>query len=144
MAYHLEGENRFNTGAIRKSLGRMLMQKAGIFRDESGLLDALEYIEYLQGLTGGLHCIDKNPEGNVELAAILELKNALTIAEAMVLSAQTRRESRGSHTRLDYPNRRQRLISLIRRASDHHLQVELLAPKGPKRWLYALRRYLTN
>jgi succinate dehydrogenase/fumarate reductase flavoprotein subunit len=107
VAYHLEGENRFNTGAIRKSLGRMLMQKAGIFRDESGLLDALEYIEYLQGLTGGLHCIDKNPEGNVELAAILELKNALTIAEAMVLSAQTRRESRGSHTRLDYPNRRQ-------------------------------------
>ncbi len=144
VAYHLEGENRFNTGAIRKSLGRALMDKAGIFRHEAGLLDALEYIEYLQGLTGGLHCIDKTPEGNVELTAILELKNALHIAEAMVFSALHRHESRGSHTRTDYPDRHEPLISLLRRASGHHLQVELLPLKGPKRWLHTLRRYLTN
>jgi succinate dehydrogenase / fumarate reductase flavoprotein subunit len=41
----------------------------------------------------------------VELVSIIEFKNALLIAEAMVLSALNRKESRGVHYRYDYPKR---------------------------------------
>ena len=50
-----------------------------------------------------LHCINKEKNNNVELTAILELRNALEISEAIILSAQKRCESRGAHYREDYP-----------------------------------------
>ncbi|HEV8421504.1 MAG TPA: succinate dehydrogenase/fumarate reductase flavoprotein subunit, partial [Actinomycetota bacterium] len=42
---------------------------------------------------------------NTELVAALELQNMLDVAETVVASALERRESRGSHTRRDYPDR---------------------------------------
>jgi succinate dehydrogenase/fumarate reductase flavoprotein subunit len=69
------------------------------------LVDAYEYVEYLIEKEYGLHCVSKERENNVELSSILEFKNALYIAEAMILSALKREESRGVHYRSDFPNR---------------------------------------
>jgi len=48
---------------------------------------------------------DRDRAYNTELVAALELENMLDVAETMVGSALERRESRGSHTRRDYPDR---------------------------------------
>lgn len=92
-----------NFNAIRISLGKCLFEKAGIVKDEKSLTLAFDYVKYLRQISYTLHCINKEKNNNVELTAILELRNALEIAEAIILSAQKRHESRGAHYREDYP-----------------------------------------
>lgn len=99
----LSEESLFNINAMRKNLGGFLFKNAGVFRSEETLLSALEYIHYLMQQQYGLHCVNKDVNNNVELASIIEFKNALLIAETMVLSALKREESRGVHYREDYP-----------------------------------------
>ena len=99
------GTNHYNVNTMRKNLGNILFYNAGVFRNEEKLIDALEYIHYLINHSGGLACINKERENNVELIAILEFENSLLIAEAIVLSAMKRKESRGVHYRNDYPFR---------------------------------------
>lgn len=122
----LEGENLFNINAMRKNLGGSLFRDAGVFRSEETLSGALEYCHYLMGKKHGLHCLHKERENNVELASILEFENALVIAEAMILSALKRKESRGVHFRLDYPERDDRYFnapSYITLMGREHLKI---------------------
>ena len=98
--FDLETTKNFN--AIRVSLGNMMFEKVGINRDEQTLIDAFSYLSYLRGEVKNLHCVNKERTNNVELISILELRNALEVAEAVVLSAKMRMESRGAHHRSDY------------------------------------------
>jgi succinate dehydrogenase / fumarate reductase flavoprotein subunit len=106
----MEGESLFNINAMRKNLGESLFRNAGVYRSEASLTTALEYIHYLMKRNYGLHCVNKERHNNVELPAILEFQNALYIAEAMVVAAMQRKESRGVHFREDYPTRDDKLF----------------------------------
>jgi succinate dehydrogenase/fumarate reductase flavoprotein subunit len=122
----LEGENLYNINAMRKSLGESLFRDAGVFRSEESLSNAMEYCHYLMGKKHGLHCLYKERENNVELASILEFENALVIAEAMILSALKRKESRGVHYRVDFPQRDDRYFnapSYITLLGREHLKI---------------------
>src|SRR5690606_24345656 len=88
---------------IRINLGKTLFEKVGIIKNELSLTLAFDYIKYLRQISYTLHCINKEKNNNVELTAILELRNALEISEAIILSALKRKESRGAHFREDYP-----------------------------------------
>lgn len=99
--FDLETTKNFN--AMRITLGKTMFDYVGIQRDERGLTKAFDYLKYLRREASTLHCMDKGRNNNVELISILELKNALEVAEAVVLSALERKESRGSHSREDYP-----------------------------------------
>lgn len=101
----LDGESHFNINAMKKNLGESLFKNVGVYRCESSLADAFEYVHYLMKCQYGLHCVNKEKHNNVELSSILEFKNALYIAEAMILSCLKREESRGVHFRTDFPNR---------------------------------------
>lgn len=98
----IDGESHFNINTMRKNLGKYLFKNVGVFRDEKSLVDAFEYVEYLLSKQYGLHCVNKDRDNNVELSSILEFKNALYIAQAIILSALKREESRGVHFRKDY------------------------------------------
>jgi succinate dehydrogenase/fumarate reductase flavoprotein subunit len=95
-------ETTKNFNAIRISLGNMMFEKVGINRDEERLTNAFSYLKYLRSEVKSLHCVNKERTNNVELISILELRNALEVAEAVVLSAQKRTESRGAHHRSDF------------------------------------------
>jgi len=99
----IQGDSLFNINSMRKNLGESLFRNAGVFRDEDRLSSALEYTHYLMSRQYGMHCVNKELHNNVELASIIEFKNALLIAETMVLSALARNESRGVHYRNDHP-----------------------------------------
>jgi len=120
-------ENRYNVQALKKSLGEVMYKKVGIFRSEDKLSDALEYIGYLRGLTGALHTVEKTRAGNFEIQTILEFKNSLDVAEAVVLSAMARKESRGAHSREDFPSRLKKFekrIFVSSRGGSYRLEFE--------------------
>ena len=48
---------------------------------------------------------DKSNVFNTDLIEVLELGSMIDVASVMACSALQRRESRGSHQRLDYPDR---------------------------------------
>jgi succinate dehydrogenase/fumarate reductase flavoprotein subunit len=122
----LDGENHFNINAMRKNLGESLFKNAGIYRSEATLSNAFEYVHYLMKRQYGLHCVNKERHNNVELSSILEFKNALLIAEAMVLSAMKREESRGVHYREDFPSHDDKMFrtpSYVRIIGDDFLKI---------------------
>lgn len=97
-----EGDCTKNFNAMRISVGKIMFTKAGIFRNEGSLQEAFDYMKYLRLESNTLHCIDKGKNNNVELISILELRNALELSEAIILSAMHRKESRGAHHREDF------------------------------------------
>jgi succinate dehydrogenase / fumarate reductase flavoprotein subunit len=48
---------------------------------------------------------DKSPTFNTDLVQAIELESMLEMADCLVTGAIARTESRGAHTRLDYPDR---------------------------------------
>lgn len=97
-----EGEEFFK---IRDELKTILDEKAGIFRNESDLIIALDKIRELKIRYGNVYVRNKGFVFNQELVNAIELEGMLDIAEAICLGAKARKESHGSHFRLDHPAR---------------------------------------
>jgi len=102
-----------NFNAMRISLGKSMFENCGITKNYNGLIKAYDYIRYLRSEANTLHCIDKGRNNNVELIAILELKNALEVSEAVILSSMERQESRGANHRDDYPDLNEKMSGSI-------------------------------
>jgi succinate dehydrogenase/fumarate reductase flavoprotein subunit len=99
-AFDKDSSKNFNS--MRILMGKTMFENVGIHRSEGSLIKAYDYISYLRNQTISLHCINKERRNNVELIAILELKNALEVCESVILSALRREESRGAHNRDDF------------------------------------------
>lgn len=139
----LEGENRFNINTMRRNLGNNLYNNAGVFRTHDSLADALEYIHYLMKMSSGLCCINKERENNVELLSIVEFRNSLTVAEAMVMSALAREESRGAHFRADFPqsdDKTYKVNTIIRRLAGTFLRITFEGHFSSD-WWHRIRRF---
>jgi succinate dehydrogenase / fumarate reductase flavoprotein subunit len=86
---------------LQHELQTLMQDKAGIAREEQGLAEALEGVLALRGRARNMGA-GGNREFNPGWHTTLDLKNLITVAEAVVRSAQARKESRGAHSRLDY------------------------------------------
>jgi len=142
----LEGESHFNINSMRKNLGESLFKNVGVYRSEATLMDALDYVYYLMKCQYGLTCVNKEKKNNVELSSIIEFKNALFIAEAMILAALKREESRGVHYRLDFPERNDKLFALssyIRNLGDGFLRISYEHNRWDEFW-YKIKTYFNK
>ena len=101
----MDGDGKESVAQIRRDLGRVMAEKAGIYRDRAGLEAAVSDLEALQARYRRLMVKDRNTVFNTEMLAALELRNMLTLAELVALGALQRTESRGAHFREDYPER---------------------------------------
>jgi len=90
---------------VRLELGTMMDEHVGVYRDEAGLNTALGKLHDLKGRYELVAVGDKSRVFNQALTFVLELGYMLDCAEATVLSALTRKESRGAQSRTDYPTR---------------------------------------
>ncbi|NMW22432.1 MAG: FAD-binding protein [Chlorobiaceae bacterium] len=92
-------------GALREELGQTLALNVGIFREASLLKQGIRDISELKERFKKVRVFDSSDVFNTNLMQVLELKNMLDLAETVAIGALAREESRGSHTRIDFPVR---------------------------------------
>ena len=88
--------------AIHEDLQSVMQSLVGIFRDEADLRRALSELEQLNARTARVR-VEGSRLFNPGWHLAWDLHSMLTVAEAVTRSALTRRESRGAHSRIDYP-----------------------------------------
>jgi succinate dehydrogenase / fumarate reductase flavoprotein subunit len=88
--------------AVQRDLQSTMQRLVGIFREDADLGDALAELAILQSRAESL-CVTGGRAFNPGWNLVFELRNLLTIAEAVTRSARLRTESRGAHSRLDFP-----------------------------------------
>jgi succinate dehydrogenase / fumarate reductase flavoprotein subunit len=90
---------------IKNELGETMNKHAAVFRDEAGLQGALETIGRLKEETAKAWIDDRGTVFNQDVLGALELGYMVDCAEATVLAAIERKESRGAQYRTDFPER---------------------------------------
>jgi len=90
---------------IRTEMQDTMMDHVGVFREESGLRTAIETIRALKERYRRIRVQDRGRIFNSDLTEAWELGNLLDLAEVTAVSALNRTESRGAHSREDYPTR---------------------------------------
>jgi succinate dehydrogenase / fumarate reductase flavoprotein subunit len=90
---------------LRDEMRRIMNTKVWIFRRGEELKTALKEIRTLKERFKRIRVEDKGKIFNTGFVAALQLDFMLDLAEVTTLCALARTESRGAHTRLDYPNR---------------------------------------
>ncbi|WP_163553436.1 succinate dehydrogenase flavoprotein subunit [Candidatus Frankia alpina] len=99
------GAGTQNAAAIRAELQESMDVNASVYRTEATLKQALSDIAALKVRYQQVGVSDRGRRYNTELLEAVELGFLLDLAEVLVVGALARNESRGGHSREDYPNR---------------------------------------
>ena len=90
---------------IRNDLQREMESHCGVFRTEEVLKDGVEKIRAIKARMPNARLKDHSKVFNTSRIEALELENLVEVALATVHSAYSRKESRGAHSRVDFPER---------------------------------------
>ncbi len=90
---------------LRRELQRTMDKNVGVFRTAEGLNTALARIQELKQCLSHIKVVDQSRIYNTDLLAALEVENLVDLAEVIVAGASARAESRGAHSRRDFPQR---------------------------------------
>ncbi len=101
----LRQESDESVAGLRKEMNDTTESGAGIYRTEVALQETCDKLSALRERYGRIHLEDKSNVFNTHLIYAMELGSMLEAAHAMAHSALERKESRGSHQRLDYTER---------------------------------------
>ncbi|HEX7168677.1 MAG TPA: succinate dehydrogenase flavoprotein subunit [Acidimicrobiales bacterium] len=99
------GTGKESVAAVRTELQQSMQDNCLVFRNEEGLAAVHRTIDQLKETYKDVSIQDKGEIFNYDLTEALELGYLIDLAEAMVVSAEARTESRGGHFRTDHPNR---------------------------------------
>lgn len=90
---------------IRRRMETLMMGKVGIYRRGTDLAEAVDELDELRREWRGLRPRDTFRAFNTERLELVELGHLLDLAYVTAVSALGRTESRGSHSREDWPDR---------------------------------------
>ncbi|KXS38362.1 MAG: succinate dehydrogenase flavoprotein subunit [Halomonadaceae bacterium T82-2] len=90
---------------LRAELQETMQKSFGVFRQEDHMQEGVKKVAELRERIANAHLGDKSNAFNTARIEALELDNLLEVAEATAISALERKESRGAHSRYDYPDR---------------------------------------
>ena len=122
--------NRFSSDgkessyALRRELQRTMDSNVGVFRTGPELKAALDKIQEIKHRLPGIKVKDRGRIYNTDLLSALEADNLLDLAEIIVAGALARTESRGAHSRRDFPKRDD--VNWLKHTLAHY------TPKGPR------------
>jgi succinate dehydrogenase / fumarate reductase flavoprotein subunit len=104
MTGYLSGPGGEDPYLLHESLKTVMQEDAGIFRDEAGLDAALVRIADLKERAASARAPSGTAAYNPGWNLCRDLRNMLIVSEAVTRAALLRQESRGAHSRLDFPN----------------------------------------
>ena len=90
---------------IHDEMQRVMQEDFGVFRTGDIMKSGLERLRALRDRLANAKLLDKSEVFNTERVTALELDNLMATAYATAQSAYARTESRGAHSREDYPER---------------------------------------
>jgi len=97
--------NGESIAGLRAELARIMEEHCSVFRNEDVLREGLEKVIALRERLQNAFIDDHSKVFNTARIEAMELENLVDIGLATVTSALERRESRGAHSRIDYPDR---------------------------------------
>jgi succinate dehydrogenase / fumarate reductase flavoprotein subunit len=90
---------------IRREMQSVMMEKIGIYRNGRDMGQAIERLSRLRDRFSEVGIQDRGKRFNTDLTEIIELRNLLDLAFLTAHAAHNRQESRGAHSREDFPDR---------------------------------------
>ncbi len=106
---------------LRTEMQAVMDRYAGIYRTEADLLEGVRRIRAIQKRFPQVRVVDQSKVYNVNLTDALEVGHMLALAEVILVGGYARTESRGAHSRRDYPTR-----------DDAHWMKHTVAVRGPE------------
>ncbi|HZS52516.1 MAG TPA: FAD-binding protein [Bryobacterales bacterium] len=125
------GENPYD---IQRDLQDVMQNRVGIFRNEEDLKLALDELEKLKARLAKVS-VQGSRLYNPGWHLAQELRSLLTVSEAVARCALERKESRGAHSRIDFPNYDERwakLNNVISRDGDQMKLTQRPTPEMPR------------
>ena len=128
--------------SLRGEMNLTMEKHCGVYRTREGLQKACTVLRSLRERFKNITIDDQNSVFNTDLTNALELDFMLDVAECIAHSALTREESRGSQSRVDFPERNDEKFL-------HH-QISYATSEGPRleqqpvtitRWTPQERKY---
>jgi succinate dehydrogenase / fumarate reductase flavoprotein subunit len=90
---------------LRRELAKVMEDHCGVFRNEQVLQEGQHKVRQLRERLKDAYIEDHSQVFNTARIEAMELENLMEIGMATVTSALARQESRGAHSRIDYPDR---------------------------------------
>jgi fumarate reductase flavoprotein subunit len=94
-----------SVSGLRREMNTTMEAGAGIYRTEESLSQSCATLEDIRRRYANIELEDKSNVYNTDLIQALELGAMIDVAGAIAVSALKRKESRGSHQRLDFEQR---------------------------------------
>ncbi|KJS33827.1 MAG: fumarate reductase [Desulfatitalea sp. BRH_c12] len=92
-------------GHILEDMKLVMMEKVGIYRNAADMQNAIDTIQALRERYRTVRVQDRSKTFNTDLLEVIELGNLLDLSLVTAVSALNRQESRGAHSREDFPER---------------------------------------
>ena len=107
-----DSSGKTRPGELRETMQKIMMADVSVFREEKPMTEALNTLRDLrERYQNDLLIDDRGQKFNTDLFEAWELGCLLDLAEITTLSAINRTESRGGHSREDYPKTRRRELA---------------------------------
>ena len=90
---------------LRTELKQIMEDHCGVFRQKDVLQDGVKQVEQLVKRFANVRITDSSNTFNTARVEAFELENLMAVALATIHSAYAREESRGAHSREDFPER---------------------------------------
>lgn len=101
----LDQPGEYRLAEIRQAYQDCMTDHCGVFRSESVMQEGITRLREIQQKYQNVRLDDKGTLWNTEIIEALELRSLMIVGEMILASALNRQESRGAHSREDYPDR---------------------------------------
>ena len=101
----LDQSGEYRIAQIRQQLQDCMAEHCGVFRTDQTITAGLTQFKALRDQYAQMRLDDPGKVWNTELIEALELQSLMVVGEVIMTGALQRQESRGAHSREDFPGR---------------------------------------